>query len=89
MTRLILAVPLSNEQAQTTKYLMDAPGECACGKTLKPLDGKFVLGQINSVYSALHDAKNTLVICVYCKDCFHIINNVFTSIKGSFLRKGN
>lgn len=88
-TRLILAVPLSNEQAQTTKYLMDTPGSCACGRSLKPLDRKFVLGQINSVYSAMQDAKNTLVICIYCEDCFHKINNLFKVIKNSFLNKGN
>lgn len=85
-TRLILAVPLSNEQAQATKHLMDTPGTCSCGRILKPMDGKFVLGQINSVYSTVADAKNTLVVCIYCEHCFKKINGMFLDLKNSFLK---
>lgn len=86
-TRLILAVPLSNEQAQVTKHLMDTIGTCACGRILKRMDPRFVLGQINSVYSAVQDAKNTLVICIYCQDCFLKINGMFKELKNSFLKQ--
>lgn len=88
-TRLILAVPLSNEQAQATKHLMDAPGTCACGRILKRMDPKFVLGQINSIYASVRDAQNMLVIAIYCEECFHKINNLFISIKNCLLKKDN
>lgn len=86
-TRLILAVPLSSEQAQVTKHLMDIKGTCACGRILKGLDPKFVLGQINSTYAGVPDAKNTLVIAVYCHSCFLKINGLFKDLKNSFLRQ--
>lgn len=83
MTRLILAVPLSMEQQRTTTHLMDSVGECVCGRLLRKLDPKFVLGQINSAYAAVRDAQNTLVIVIYCKSCFLRINDMFTSLKNS------
>lgn len=86
-TRLILAVPLSKEAAQATKHLMDIPGTCTCGRILKTMDPKFVLGQINSEYASINDAKNTLVIAVYCESCFHKINKIFLDLRNSFLRK--
>lgn len=87
--RLRVVVPLSQEQMMTTKFLMDNAGQCSCGKMMKARDPKFVIGQINTDYFPVNEARNTVVICVYCKDCFYIINNLFQSIKNSYLRKGN
>lgn len=83
----MLAVPLSNEQTQVTTHLMDSTGTCACGRILRRLSPKFVLGQINSAYAAVHDAKNTLVICIYCEFCFKKMNDMFMSLRNSFLTK--
>lgn len=85
--RLRVVAPLSNEQTMSTKFLMDNEGVCACGKMMEARDPKFVLGQINTGYFPVEEAKNTLVICVYCESCFRIINNLFQSLKNSALKK--
>lgn len=83
-TRLMLGTPLSREQEMVTKHLMDSPGLCACGRTLKVFDPKFVLGQINSFYAPVKDAQNTLIIAIYCSDCFVRINSLFHKLRNSY-----
>jgi hypothetical protein len=80
--RLVLKVPLAQDQKQAVKYLMDAEGLCVCGRFLKPTDGKFCLGQVNTHYFPDPKGKNLLIVAAYCFACANRINDVLKSLRG-------
>lgn len=79
--RLICKVPLSSEQPQAIKYLMDSEGLCTCGRFLKSTDAKLCLAQVNTAYFADPKGRNLLLIAAYCFDCAQKINNTLMYIR--------
>lgn len=83
LDRLIIKVPLAEDQKKVLNYLINAEGLCTCGRPLKSTDAKFILCVANSSYARDDNAKDTLVMGAYCYGCSAAINQGLKALKGS------
>lgn len=81
--RLIIPVPLIDDQIKASKFLMTMAGLCTCGRLLHATDAKFILGNIGPSDSPDPKRRNVLLMAAYCYDCFSRINASMKSCKAA------
>jgi len=81
ISRLWRLVSLSFSQQREVEALWTADGLCVCGRPIRRMDAKMCLAQVNSSWSSLEAARNTLAIGIYCAVCADRINVCLKTLK--------
>lgn len=69
------------EQQHTVDDLWRTDGHCVCGRPILSAHPKLCLAQVNSSWSPLVMARNTLAIGLYCGRCSDIINMTLKNLR--------
>lgn len=81
LSRLWRLVSLSLEQKRTVDSLWQSDGTCVCGAGIRAEDDKICLAQVNTSWTVLKGAQNTLAIGIYCSKCASLINMCLKNLK--------
>ena len=72
---------LSLAQKHDVDNLWLSDGVCVCGNPIKHDDAKMALAQVNTSWSPLPGARNTIAVGIYCGPCADKINVALRNLR--------